>query len=113
MSRSPLLILCLLLSGAAGCTKKTPVEIGVKPGQVWNVYKGDRKVLIVKNEPGPISSTALPEPGAWPQQHRFLTGSARYAPEEGSLRNALEQSKSFEEFLKHLQERGYRLEPEP
>jgi len=97
---------------AGGCARKETVELAAKPGQTWNVFKGDRKVLILKNEPGPITSTALPEPGTQPARHPFLTGSALYAPEEGALHDLLVESTGFDDFLKRLQAKGYRLEPE-
>jgi len=100
-----------LLVAAAGCARKAPEEIVASPGQTFNIYKDDRKILTVKNEPGPLLSTAILPPGTPPPKHPFLSGSALYAPEEGNLREILEQSAGFDDFLKRLKARGYRVEP--
>jgi hypothetical protein len=77
--------------------------------KVYEVSKAERIVLIVRNEPGPLASTALPPPHAKPVLHPFLSGEARAPEEEGALRGILEQSKDFPDFIDRLGRAGYTL----
>ena len=72
--------------------------------------KGE-KVLWIKDEPGPLLSTALPPPGYTPPRHPFLTGHAFAPSEESRLRDILDRSASFHEFVDNLKKAGYRVLP--
>lgn len=80
------------------------------PERMWYVYKGEREVLFITDQPGTLTSTAHPPPGYEPVRHPFLSASALAPEEEGNLRNILDQAKSLEEFLGLLEKNGYRVE---
>ena len=46
---------------ALGCARPGPVAI--RQGAAYGIYKGDRKVMIIRNAPGKLASTALLPPG--------------------------------------------------
>lgn len=94
----------------AGCRKESP-EGGFPPGSSWEVLKNGQPVLLLKNEPGPLTSTAAPPPGQEPPRHPFLTASALDPIEENALRETLDKSRSFEEFVSLLKAQGYTLRP--
>jgi hypothetical protein len=77
----------------------------------WDVLKGDRKVLWMKAEPGPITSTGMLPPGAKPATHPFLTAQAKDPGEENALHDLLEQSKDFPDFVARLEKAGYTVQP--
>lgn len=77
---------------------------------VWNVYKDDKKVLVVKNEPGPIVSTALLPEGQEPIKHPFLSATALDPLEEDNLHTLLEKAQNFDEFISLLRQNGYKFE---
>lgn len=87
-------------------------EKGVSGTQVWNVYKDDKKVLVLKNEPGYIVSIALPPPGQEPVKHPFLSGTSLDPLEENNYYMFLQKSKNFDEFVSLLRENGYAVEKE-
>jgi len=110
---SVVLTLLVLLS-ACGSPRSTPTPtappLSAVEGEQWAVYNSDGiKVLIVINEPGPITSTATPPPGFEPPKHPFLTGSALDPSEEDELRKLLDQSTSFADYLARLYDAGYVL----
>jgi hypothetical protein len=72
------------------------------------VYTDDHKVLTVKDEPGPLLSTALPPPGFVPPTNPFLSAQAHDPFQEHVLREILERSSGFDDFLHRLQDAGYR-----
>jgi hypothetical protein len=74
------------------------------------IYKEDRKVMTASNEPGPLISTALPPPGYTPPAHPFLSAQAHDPSSESALRDVLERSTSFDDFLVRLREAGYRVD---
>lgn len=113
MSRGTWAALLGLALSIAGACRKAP-EPGVDsmaPKSNWDVYKGERKVLWIKNEPGPLMSTALLPPGAKPAAHPFLTATALDANEEDALRGLLEAATDFDEFASLLKKNGYTLKP--
>src|SRR5207237_2888492 len=57
-----------------------------EPPKGYDVFKGERLVLTVRNRPGPLVSTALAPPGRAPASHPFLSGAAHAPDEEPSLR---------------------------
>lgn len=87
----------------------------VAPGQgasdpaTYLVFKGETPVLRVVDQPGPLVGTALPPPGFTPPEHPFLSASALSPFEESALRRILEDSGSTAEFLKNLEQAGYRV----
>lgn len=87
--------------------ERDPIPPHEQSGAVWDVYKDGRKVLEIKNEPGPLTSTALLPEGATPPQHPFLTAASRDPNEEDRLRTLLDRSQNFEEFLRLLRYEGY------
>ena len=74
------------------------------------VYRDDRKVLTAKDEPGPLMSTALPPPGFTPPTNPFLSAQAHDPFAEHELRQILDRSSSFDDFLANLSEAGFRTE---
>ncbi|MBI4062020.1 MAG: hypothetical protein HY403_11400 [Elusimicrobia bacterium] len=89
----------------SACSKSGTME----PGSAWDVFKGDKKVLVIKNQPGPILSTAILPPGAEPVRHRFITATAEDPFEEHVLGELLGQSRDFAQFVSLLERKGYRL----
>ena len=83
----------------------------VAPGSQWEVLKGGKVVLRLKNTPGPLYGTALPPPGVEPPNHPFLSGSALDASEEDNLRRLLDASKSTADYLERLRGAGYEIRP--
>jgi len=81
----------------------------VYPGEIWEIYKGDRKVLWIQNEPGFLVSTAILPPGAELVKHPFINAKALDPLEEDNLQKLLSQSQSFEEFLFLLSGNDYIL----
>lgn len=76
---------------------------------VYEVFKGDRPVLTVSNEPGLLLSTALLPPGREPASHPFLSGSAQAPEEEPRLREILGHAENFPDFMARLRAAGYTL----
>jgi hypothetical protein len=81
------------------------------PNSVWDVYKAQKKVLIIKNAPGAILSTAMLPPGTAPRTSSFVTARALDALEENALGAILGSSRTFEEFAAGLKKKGYTLSP--
>jgi hypothetical protein len=77
--------------------------------RVYEIFKGDRLVLTVSNEPGPLLSAALPPPGREPMSHPFLSASAHAPEEEPRLREILERAGDFADFIARLRAAGYTL----
>src|SRR5260370_34602980 len=70
--------------------------------RVYEVFKGDRLVLTVSNEPGPLLSAALPPPGREPISHPLLRASAHAPAEEPRLRESLERAREVAAFIARL-----------
>lgn len=77
----------------------------------WTVLWRGRPVLDVTDEPGPLTSTALPPQGWTPPQHPFLTAAARDAEHEHALREHLLAASGTDDFLDRLRAAGYQVEP--
>lgn len=75
----------------------------------WRVFDGDLAILEIRDEPGPLLSTALPPPGAAPPTHPFLSATALDAAHESKLRQLLDASSNVDEFLRALTGAGYRV----
>lgn len=73
----------------------------------WQVYAGDELVLSVRDEPGPLTSTA---PGGARVLHPFLTAAAHEAGHEAELRAILDGASDPEDFRARLTAAGYRVE---
>ena len=80
------------------------------PKGEWNVYKGERRVMVLKDQPGPLISVALPPPGFKPPQFPF-SGYSRDPMEEDALRRIAEKSADVKQFMAGLSAAGYRVEP--
>ncbi len=78
--------------------------------RMWKVYKGDKEVLTVHNQRGPITSMAHPPPSYKPVMHPFLSAGSSDPLEEGKIKKILDDAKSLEEFLFLLKRNGYRVE---
>lgn len=78
----------------------------------YQVLKNGQLVLEVVDVPGPLVSTAILPPGMQPVQHPFLTATARAAFEESALREILDRSTTFDDFLRRLTEGGYVVRPQ-
>lgn len=83
----------------------------LEPGSAWDVFKGDKKVLWMKNAPGPILSTAMLPPGAKPTQHKFITATAHDPMEENALGELLGEAKDFAHYVSLLKAKGYKVSP--
>ena len=83
-------------------------QSGGKPA-TYMVFKGETPVLQVVDKPGIVLSTALPPPGWKPPKHPFLTASASKPSEEHRLKQILDASTSTADFLRKLEEAGYRV----
>lgn len=95
-----------------GCGSKTNVTSKGGSVESYNVYKNNKKVLFIKNEPGIVTSDAPPPPTATPpMKHPFLSGESLDNNEAENISKLLEQAKSFNEFVELLKKNGYRLEP--
>jgi len=70
------------------------------------LYKNGILGLLVTDQSGPLISTAGPAPEGYPM-HPFLSGQARYTMFEDEIRNALESSQSFDEFIEKLLQKNY------
>ena len=79
--------------------------------QAWIVWKGDRQVQRVADTPGRIASAAYTKPNI-PPKHPFLSTTSLDVFEEESLYQVLQRARSIEEYLRLLQEQGYRVERE-
>lgn len=112
------LLLAFLALGPLGCRQSAPQEADSGTGvpaaaapDAWDVRKGGRLVLKLKNKPGPLLSTALLPAGRKPPAHPFLSAEALDPMEEDNLRRLLDKSRSFDEFFTHLKNSGYTLTP--
>ena len=79
------------------------------PGR-YVIYKADKPVLSIVDEPGPLSSSALPPPAGAPAPHTFLTATSMDPIEEDTLRRLLEASTNTADYLDRLKAAGYRVE---
>jgi hypothetical protein len=91
-------------------TKVAAVTTSPAP-QIWSAYRGDREVLRFKDGSGPLRSTALLPFGVEPPTHPFLTASALTPEDEDGLRDILDASKSFPDFIERLKKAGYAVRP--
>lgn len=112
------LLLALLSLWPLGCRKSEPQEAysgnsgpAAAAPDAWDVRKGGRLVLKLKNKPGPLLSSALLPAGRKPTAHPFLSAEALDPMEEDNLRRLLDKSRSFDEFFAHLKKSGYTLTP--
>lgn len=110
----------LLLSGLAvvgagwttACHESKQVERQpAKPRvRIVQVMFEGRLVLTVRNQPGALRSSALPPSPDWkPPQHPFLTAQAHDAESESRLKDILDQSRDFDDFLRRLSKEGFRI----
>ena len=83
---------------------------GASDPAAYLVFKGETPVLRIIDQPGPLASTALPPPGFKPPEHPFLSASALAPFEENELRRILDASGSTAEFLRNLEQAGYRIQ---
>lgn len=96
--------------GSVTLLVQEPRDLGTPAEQqvVWDVYKGTAKVMIIKNEPGSITSNYyLGEPPSSP----YLSAKMLYEVEEPILKDILKKSHSFDEFVSMLKSAGYILKP--
>ena len=100
----------LFTLGLSGCSKKQPEGTMATETKIWNVYKNDIKVLIIRDQPGPLISSASMPPGFTPPKHPFLSGRALELVEEGTLQAILDKAKNFDDFISLLRKNGYRVE---
>lgn len=109
--REPLAALLLLVAchPAGHVVTEAPVA-PVTEVPVWEVYDGVDRILTVRGEPGPITSTAPPPPGGVVTTHPFLSAAALDAGYEAQLRTILDASGSVEDFLARLEAAGFRVE---
>jgi hypothetical protein len=110
MKRALLLTLVAAVCACGRSPKEEPVP--KTPAQpIWSAYSGGEEVLRFKEGSGPLRSSAMLPIGATPPIHPFLTATALHATEEGRLRDVLEASKSFPDFIERLKKAGYEVRP--
>lgn len=73
----------------------------------FDVYKNDKLVAKIEAQPGYLTSTAMPPPGAPLKKHPFITASVLVPEEENNLSGLLERAKDFNGYLSLLKENGY------
>lgn len=73
------------------------------------VSRRGRAVLDIVDEPGPLTSTALPPPGFDPPQHPFLSAAARDPEHEHELRDLLLAATSTDDFVDRLRRAGFEV----
>lgn len=75
----------------------------------WRVYNGDLAILEMADEPGRLTSTALPAPTGHVAMHPWITASALDAGHEDQLRRILDGANNVDEFIRVLQAAGFRV----
>jgi len=88
------------------------------------VHRAGRLVLRIRDEPGTLRSTAAPPPGPAPPPplpvpgttdalppgvHPFIDAQALDAASEGELRALLDESESFDDYMRRLVAAGYEV----
>jgi hypothetical protein len=102
-------ILLVLIASLHGVLAQLNDHVVDAPAKTYDVLKSGRLVLTVRNVPGAITSTALPEVNSKPIMHPFLSATAHSANEENALHSILEKSHDFDDFLRRLSQRGYTI----
>jgi hypothetical protein len=76
------------------------------------VYSSGEKIAEISDQPGPLISAKAPPPSpdTKPALHPFLSATAYVPEEEGRLRDVLNQSRSFPEYLEALRAIGFSVE---
>jgi len=77
------------------------------------VSKNCRKVLLFRDSPGVLMSTAARTPGFEPPAHPFIDGQALDATAESELAAVLSRCSSAPEFIARLTQLGYAVQSEP
>lgn len=101
-----LILSIILVSGFSSCDQKTN---SCFDAPTYLVTKGNVQVLSMQDCPGYLISTAMPS-GAKPVEHPFLKAQALDPSEEDALKNILDRSNNFTEFISLLNQRGYNVE---
>lgn len=97
------------LPATSNVTTSPPPAADARGVRHWRVYDGDLAILEMSDEPGTLTSTAMPPPGAKPVTHPFLTAAALDAMHEDKLRSLLVASHTMDEFLRALEGAGFRV----
>jgi hypothetical protein len=110
--RNDLAALLFVIASCGGTDKPmtTPPQ-HQQPAAVrhWRVYDGDVAILEIIDEPGILTSTAPPPPDGYRATHPFLTGHALSAAHEDRLRTLLLAANSTDEFVRALEQAGFRV----
>ena len=83
------------------------------PARQVEVRRGERLVLTARDTPGTLRSTAAPPPPPpvgepWrPPSHPFIDAQAHDAASESRLRELLDESESFDDYLDRLRGDGF------
>lgn len=116
-----ILLSAVIVLTLAGCSKgESPPENKTSGGTAkgasmvekkgFDVYNQEgRKVLWVSDQPGALLSTALRPPGYKPPPHPFLSGRALWPNEESRLKDILDKSENFKDFVGNLRKNGYKV----
>jgi hypothetical protein len=75
------------------------------------VNKNGKEVALISDRPGTLSSKGIQESGYHPVKHPFLSAESLDALAESDLKEVLDKSKSFEEFVANLKKAGYSVLP--
>lgn len=103
-------LMAALFVSVVSCDQSSQTGQEVVDAPVWLVLRGDKPVLGMRNSPGLLMSTATPPPpGTPPATHPFLTAWALDAMEEDQLRQILDHSSTFDQFVAALRKTGYRV----
>jgi hypothetical protein len=97
-----------MTAGSRRARSKKPSEAAVRR---YLVYRDATLMLEVTAEPGPLLSKSAPppRPGESPVMHPFLSATAHVPEHEAVLREALDRSKTLEEYLARLRSMGFRV----
>lgn len=104
-----LTIIAVLVTAPFGARAQVNDRSVNSSARTYEVLRADRLVLIVRNKPGAIISTAIPPVNRTPVMHPFLSATAYAATEENALHTILEQSSDFDDFLRRLTQSGYTI----
>jgi hypothetical protein len=105
-------VLLFWLAAGVACHATAPPEADVTAVPVWDVYRGPDRVLVVRGEPGPITSTAPPPADGRVATNPYLSAAALDASCEAELGGLLQQATSLDDFLARLRAAGFRVERE-
>jgi len=103
----------------AAASRQARAHVTDRAVRHFAIYAGDRLVLVVRDNPGTLRSTAGPAPGdpgppgrpgtngPPPGTHPFIDAQAHDPAAESRLRELLDASSSFDDYLARLLDAGF------